>query len=416
MTMIEPVERRLMLFSAEVPGQPLLPLNPINLRPVTDPTYANIPRPRATLTRRGTLTLIATPGSDEIGVNIQRAGGVNTIFIQVGERARAVRVKDVKRIVIIGDDNTADQQGNPQFGIPDFTPRGNDKIKIEGDAALLNGRRITVFGDAQVASLTDGNDTITGTNRADTLNGGGGNDLISGLGGNDVLNGNGNNDTITGGLGNDTIDGGDRVGGEQGSNDLDAGDGDDSVLGGALNDIIRLGNGNDSADGTFGNDNILGGNGNDTIRGGTGMDTIFGEFGDDALFGDLFDVASRDTELEPDTSGDRIFGGEGNDSIWGESGNDQLSGGAGSDTLLGHFGRDRLDGGDGNDYLNGHEGRDDVSGGPGRDLFNRADFNPTGQTDFSSARDNPNTRERLLTKQSDITNRATELVLIDVNV
>ncbi|GLK78210.1 hypothetical protein GCM10008171_34640 [Methylopila jiangsuensis] len=100
------------------------------------------------------------------------------------------------------------------------------------------------------APSRDGDDTLTGTNRADHLDGGAGNDVIRGGRGDDDL---------FGGLGNDWIHG-DR--------------GDDEIEGGAGNDVLIGGLGNDDLEGGTGHDRLDGGSGRNELHGGRGKDTF----------------------------------------------------------------------------------------------------------------------------------------------
>jgi len=419
-----------------------IPLNPVNERPITDFEFTQIPTPRLVLGLRGTLEVFAPNTSDRIDVSVQNIDGANRIMVTVNDRSRAVRLRDVKRITIIGDGGFDD----PRF----FPQRGADRITVSGPVEFLNNRRVLIFGDnvnpaeAQVDQFGtrfnfDGNDTIFGSDARDTIVAGGGNNFVEGGNGNDsitslegadTIGGGGGNDTvssgpgidsITGGNGNDSLDGGadaDTIEGGNGNdvinlgafssglilNLANGGDGNDTIVGSNQVDRIFGGAGDDSIDGGTSDDSIFAGPGNDSVHGGIGNDTIYGEEGDDTLKGDQGFINGRSQPNDSEISHDRIYGGPGNDYLWGESGDDQLNGNDGSDILLGQYGNDSLDGGAGNDYLNGHEGFDRIVGGSGRDTYNRADLQPAsedgfgfsdpafraGQTDFRSRQDNPN--------------------------
>ena len=193
---------------------------------------------------------------------------------------------------------------------------------------------------ANTITLTNGNDSETGTilddiiwslDGDDTVFGGIGSDTIHGGNGSDELWGEADNDTIYGDNDNDKIDGGD------GNDSLNAGKGDDAVDGGAGDDSIYAGEGSDTVYGGIGNDTLLGGSGLDDLHGGAGDDYIEGGSHLDHLYGDA--------------GNDRIFGDDGDDMIVGGTGSDMLYGGAGDDTFVG------MDG-DGNDIVYGGAGSD----------------------------------------------------------
>jgi RTX calcium-binding nonapeptide repeat (4 copies) len=122
-----------------------------------------------------------------------------------------------------------------------------------------NHRHVGPFGKTKFG--TNGDDSISGSDRSDIIFGFRGNDsILAGLG----------NDTVFGGRGNDWIDGGkgnDKLFGEKGNDALIGGDGDDDLHGGHGRDLLLGGAGRDELDGDQGNDKFL-------LRKGMGVDTI----------------------------------------------------------------------------------------------------------------------------------------------
>lgn len=116
----------------------------------------------------------------------------------------------------------------------------------------------------------DGNDTISGTNKADRLFGMNGNDKINGQGGNDEIRGGEGNDNLRGGLGNDFLSG------DNGTDEMFGDDGNDQLWGGAGNDYLDGGVGNDYLNGGAGDDKLTGGAGKDVfvIQGVVGQTTV----------------------------------------------------------------------------------------------------------------------------------------------
>jgi Ca2+-binding RTX toxin-like protein len=152
--------------------------------------------------------------------------------------------------------------------------------------------------------VTNGNDTLIGTEGDDTLIGLGGDDILRGLAGNDRLEGGSGNDhlegngTLLGGDGNDVLEGG------AGINDLQGGDGDDT-----LSSMEYWG----SASGT-----LRGGAGNDLI---SGYGQLWGDDGDDLIqtggntVVDAGDGNDRVTYSATFGSGASVDGGTGYDVI-----------------------------------------------------------------------------------------------------
>ena len=234
--------------------------------------------------------------------------------------------------------------------------------------------------NAQIASGTDGDDTITITvnkngslvvtvNDEETI-------YPTSVQGSLIIDGGKGNDTITvdskvtvplritGGEGDDKIVGGsgkDLIIDNYGSNNIDGGAGDDIIIAHGL-DLPENGKGN-TVRGGEGRDYIEGSNAQDFLAGGDGYDVIYGLGGDDTILGG--------------EGNDYLDGGEGNDSILGEEGNDNLAGGKGDDLLSGGDGDDLLIGASGNDSLFGDAGRDRIiSNGSGDLLFTDDDDAP----------------------------------------
>ncbi len=209
----------------------------------------------------------------------------------------------------------------------------DEETSIENDDRIqnLNVREDTVLTTGMTIPGGDGDDRLTGTERADDIRGGSGDDFISGRGGNDF---------VIAGTGDDQVLGG---------------DGDDVLGGNAGNDTLAGGEGADTLIGADGMDSLIGSDGNDVINGGLGDDIASGGSGRDLLIGGSGD--------------DRLIGNDGDDVIGGNGGMDDLAGGNGADTLLGGSGDDLLNGNAGNDVLRGGTGADRVTGGEGSDNF-----------------------------------------------
>ncbi|WP_417843575.1 calcium-binding protein [Thalassospira sp.] len=298
----------------------------------------------------------------------------------------------------------------------------------EGSGGYAEGDTIHDF---TVVSLSQFDDIATGTDGADTLFGRMGTDTIYGGDGDDRLNG----ETLYGGDGNDSMgnDADEYEGaGDNPDNYLNGGAGDDSVYAdGVGHDILIGGDGDDwmEAGGDFdpeitgnatlwggsgddwlfshdgGSDTLLGGSGDDTIYGGENGDVMDGGSGLDTLFvttdpGNPITVDLAASEISgghyenstisnfenlTGSYGDDIFfGDDGRNVLYGGWGNDSLSGGGGDDLLQGlgdddflsgDDGRDRLEGGSGADYLKGGNGHDVLQGGDGNDVLEGGDGN-----------------------------------------
>ncbi len=161
----------------------------------------------------------------------------------------------------------------------------------------------TIVND-DATTLTEGNDTWTGTTT---------DDWVWGLAGNDTLNGVGGPDRLDGGEGNDSVQGG---------------EGDDTLTGGAGSDVINGGVGADTAsyaEAAAGvTVNLALTSAQNTV--GAGLDTL-------SLIEQVTGSAFNDT-LTGTSSANQIAGEEGNDTLNGAAGADTLAGGAGADLYV----------------------------------------------------------------------------------
>lgn len=131
-----------------------------------------------------------------------------------------------------------------------------------------------LYGSGSVVSsqLTEAADVQTLSDGVDLVSGLGGDDVVSGMGGNDIIYGNTGNDILYGNLGDDSLFGG------QGSDAVFGGQGADRVYGNLAADLMY---------GNMADDWMHGGQGADTLYGGQGADTLAGGTDDDVLFGNL---------------------------------------------------------------------------------------------------------------------------------
>lgn len=156
-----------------------------------------------------------------------------------------------------------------------YVEDGVAQLKINSFAANavdFQEQGTALTGQALLADLMAGSDTLEGSR---------GGDRLFGFDGDDNLFGNGGNDALFGGNGNDRIFGG------AGANRMDGGAGNDRIVGGEGADQMNGGAGADSMIGGFGDDVFLGGAGNDAMTGGRGADAfIFGTgSGRDIVYG-----------------------------------------------------------------------------------------------------------------------------------
>ncbi len=257
----------------------------------------------------------------------------------------------------------------------------------KGNAETLSSSsQLIVTLDSVKVTLTEGNDSYSGSS---------GINWVLGLGGNDSIEGDAGNDTLDGGAGNDTLNGG---------------SGDDSLIGGAGNDsyyvdstadvaVEAIKGGTDtvisSISWTLGDElenliltgsaltgtgnalkNVLAGNDqNNTLDGGLNADTMSGGKGNDVYYVDN----KKDFLIE--------YAGEGRDTAytsvsWNMQANVEdlyvvadaalsitIKANASDNLIVGHAGIDKLSGLDGNDTLDGGAGADQMTGGNGNDVY-----------------------------------------------
>ncbi len=203
---------------------------------------------------------------------------------------------------------------------------------------------IRAFGDVDLISGGDGNDTLWGNDDGDTISGDAGNDQLYGRNGHDTLQGGDGNDLMIGNLGDD---------------DMIGGDGDDLYYVGQAGDVVT--------------ENL-----------GEGFDTVRAQV----------DYTLTDN-VEELFIGGAARSGTGNaldNVLHGSDSSNTLSGLAGADVLRGSGGRDLLVGGAGADLLDGGVGKDTLTGGAERDVFQFRDGDMGASrpladliTDFSQA-------------------------------
>ncbi len=238
--------------------------------------------------------------------------------------------------------------------ITDFNAAEGDRIDLSGFNKSITWEQL----QSKIATVTDGNDVVTGL-RIDLSDLGGGTIVLEGITSVSdltedmfILDGSASGTATVhhGTASGDTLDG------TAGADKMMGLEGDDTLKGGKGNDILYGGEDGDTLEGGEGFDALYGGEGIDTLKGGEGIDFLYGG-----------------------EHKDYLHGGAGNDYLYGEGGNDELYGGDGRDLLVGDEGGDRLEGGAGHDTLTGGEGADTFvfSAGDGHDRI----------TDFSNGED-----------------------------
>ena len=291
----------------------------------------------------------------------------------------------------------------------------------------------SIFENAQVGPVGNGDRFIRGTSNFESLVGLGGNDTIDGMDGDDDISGGDGNDYLLGGAGQDVLRGGN---GDDLLNGGGSGYGPDLLLGGAGNDTLL---------GDAGDDFLDGGTGNDVLDGGTGHNTLIFQRGDGedivrsvasdglvdrneiqivtsyavgSLGASAVGISSTDATLTRfnndlvisvngttdritvekyfDSSAQNLYPvhsilfsdmvldnaainalvqtapevpKSGNNVLNGTSGDDLLVGTSGDDVIQGLAGNDQLYGMAGNDFLNGELGNDLMAGGTGNDTM-----------------------------------------------
>ncbi|MFO1068839.1 MAG: hypothetical protein U1E14_09970 [Geminicoccaceae bacterium] len=196
--------------------------------------------------------------------------------------------------------------GSFTYTLSDGEDTATGTVSVEGVTTSAGNDLLTLASTATKSSYINalaGNDTVTGGTGDDTIEGGDGRDVLTGGVGNDWLSA--NEDTTTAIVESDTLFGG---------------AGDDTMFGRAGNDTIDGGIGNDFIRGEYGTDTVWGGDGNDSIH----SDNAYGGSGDDGLFGGGGD--------------DKVFGGEGSDTLSGDANADTLYGGSGADIFYFRYG------------------------------------------------------------------------------
>jgi Ca2+-binding RTX toxin-like protein len=360
-------------------------------------------------------------GNDQIVEGSAVSGDLDTIMV-----ANDISPSEIMAQRVDGNSmklSLIDGQGS--LTIRDWYLNSNNQIEqvVFGDGTVWSAAQLELIAN----TITEGNDTLYGTNGDDTIDALSGNDSIRGGDGNDVLTGSAGNDSVYGENGNDALYGGsgdDLLSGGSGNDQLEGGDGLDQLYGGDGNDVLTSGAGNDILNGDGGDDSLTGGAGNNTFRGGEGSDTYrFGiGSGSDQIVeqdnaGSAIDTLQIGTGVTPidirvtrnefsltlsilNTSdsitihnwygsennhieqvvfeGGTVWSAEdleaivdaatdGSDLLYGTAADNTINALAGNDTVYAGAGNDVLVGGAGNDILHGEAGNDDLSGGAGND-------------------------------------------------
>ncbi len=260
----------------------------------------------------------------------------------------------------------------------------------------------------------DGDDSVTGANKADVIYGGDGND---------TLNGAADSDTIYGGNGNDLLmasSNGNKFYGEAGNDTIIADSGSDFIYGGAGEDAITTGAGEDyivfedATESVLGAEDVItdfdaasdviylsgmgvtgiGVGANDVTISNDGVDTFIDHNSNNFRIiingvhtidasnfqhgiiafaspqGSLLNGTAYNDIFYGDGYGaDTIYAGDGNDYIDAGEGGDYIDAGAGDDTVYGGYGGDTFVGGAGNDIYYGNHGGEYIYGGEGNDTL-----------------------------------------------
>ena len=251
--------------------------------------------------------------------------------------------------------------------------------------------------------VTNGADTIIGSNTVDIIWAHGGDDFMKGGGGADFFDGGAGRDAVSYGDSSEGVEvnlqsGSGKGGTAEGDmifqvEDVYGSAYDDTLIGDTHDNMLHGGDGNDVLKGGGGIDTLFGGNGDDvfqidglqdTIHGGAGIDTLMFT-GGDGLGGGIgigkhvdlhhgFIKASWGPgAYHPPHSFvhdvENVIGTEFYDKLFGNDAANTLMGGGGGDHLRGQGGKDVLEGGQGDDLINGGSGADTLRGGSGADTF-----------------------------------------------
>ena len=230
---------------------------------------------------------------------------------------------------------------------------GSDTISGNAGSDIVLGgfEGDTLYGDAAIETLADGDDILLGDNGEILLIGGAVSqirttDVSEATGGADTIFGNHGSDVILGGV-NLTPDvlegneGGDIVLGDNGVLDY-ATDGDTSTLDSIRTLDVHLGAA-DTISGNAGDDIVLGGTGGDWVDAGENDDLVLGDHGVLLLSAGVL----REIKTTERTEGgsDTVFGGTGQDILVGGAAGDVIDGDEGEDLVFGDNVRlDRWDG------------------------------------------------------------------------
>ena len=279
-------------------------------------------------------------GNGRNGIEVKQASNVHIDHVEISNNADdGVHLSGVVHATIVGNIYSGNGGGVVPVRIDGY-------LQDFGDSDPLNDRWIATTGVVidgvsqadpvnttgvphWTYSVSDGDDTITGSAGKDIIAAGSGNDVVNGGAGDDLLYGNDGNDTLDGQAGNDKLYGG------------------------------------------AGNDKLLYSGGYDLLDGGAGLDTadfsktsssvtvnMMATVGQVTMSGvTVADLVSIEN-LMGSSYADVFIGNSAANTLNGGGGADNLDGGAGNDTLMGGGGNDRLIGGAGNDYMTGGTGSD----------------------------------------------------------
>ena len=232
----------------------------------------------------------------------------------------------------------------------------------DGTNEVLWSAATTVVGDVYTGNIQANIKTLTL-----------GDDRAFGLGGNDILNGLAGDDMLDGGNGVATVTGNDALNGGAGNDTLFGRDGTDTLDGGDDNDILDGGTGADQLFGGDGNDTLIGGTdiSADLLVGGAGADNMAGGGGNDTYeVDDIGDVVTEAASAGTDTIETEFTTYSLNVAALANvenltfTGTDPVSFNGTGNGLA-----NRIEGGDGDDILNGLGGTDNMIGGLGNDTY-----------------------------------------------